>query len=58
MHNLLDFVRKYSYFFLFLLLETLSMVMLFRFNSFHGSVWFSAANSAVAYVNAIYADVN
>ena len=57
MHNLLDFVRKYSYFFLFLLLETLSMVMLFRFNSFQGSVWFSAANGAVAYVNGLYADV-
>ena len=57
MHNLLDFVRKYSYFFLFLLLETLSMVMLFRFNSFQGSVWFSAANGAVTYVNGLYADV-
>ena len=33
------------------------MVMLFRFNSFRGSVWFSAANGAVAYVNGLYADV-
>lgn len=33
------------------------MVMLFRFNSFQGSVWFSAANGAVAYVNGLYADV-
>ena len=43
--NLVDFVSKYSYAFLFVILETLSMVLLFRFNSFQGSVWFSAANS-------------
>lgn len=58
MHNLLDFLRKYNYVFLFLLLEILSLTLLFRFNSFHGSVWFSAANSAVAKVNRVYDDVN
>lgn len=58
MHNLLDFLRKYNYVFLFLLLEILSLTLLFRFNSFHGSVWFSAANSAVAKVNRVYGDVN
>lgn len=57
MHNLLDFVRKYSYFLLFVLLETISMMLLFRFNSFQGSVWFSAANGTVAAVNGMYTDV-
>lgn len=57
MHNLLDFVRKYSYFLLFVLLEAVSMIMLFRFNSFQGSVWFSAANGTVAAVNGMYTDV-
>lgn len=57
MRNLLDFVRKYSYLFLFILLELLSMTSLIRFNSYQGSVWFSAANSTVAKVNGIYGDV-
>lgn len=55
--NLLDFVSKYSYAFLFVILETLSMILLFRFNSFQGSVWFSAANSMVAGVNGAYTKV-
>lgn len=54
MHNLLDFVRKYSYFFLFMLLEVASLALLFRFNSYQGSVWFSAANSAVARIDGLY----
>ncbi len=54
MHNLLDFVRKYSYFFLFILLEVASLALLFRFNSYQGSVWFSAANSAVARIDSFY----
>lgn len=33
------------------------MVLLFRFNSYQGSVWFSAANSVVAGVNGAYTDV-
>ena len=52
----LDFLRKYNYFFLFLLLEAMSFVLLFRFNSFQGSVWFTAANSTVATINRIYYD--
>lgn len=56
MHNLLDFVRKYSYFFLFVLLEVVSLTLLFRFNSYQGSVWFTAANTAVAKVNGLYGD--
>ena len=51
MHNLLDFVRKYSYFFLFILLEVASLALLFRFNSYQGSVWFSAANSCLLYTS-------
>lgn len=55
--NLVDFVSKYSYAFLFVILETLSMILLFRFNSFQGSVWFSAANSMVTGVNGSYTNV-
>jgi len=45
MQNLLDFLRKYHHWFLFILLEVISGVMLFRFNSYQGSVWLSSANN-------------
>lgn len=44
MRNLLDFLVKYNYWFLFLFLEAVSFVLLFQFNSYQGSVWFSSAN--------------
>ena len=45
MRNLLDFLVKYSYWFLFFVLEAVSFVLLFLFNSYQGSVWFSSANA-------------
>ena len=45
MRNLLDFLVKYSYWFLFFVLEEVSFVLLFKFNSYQGSVWFSSANA-------------
>lgn len=56
-NNLFDFVGKYSYCFLFVVLEALSLTLLFRFNSYQGSVYFTAANSVVASVNGSYEDV-
>ena len=57
MAALLEFLRKYNYWFIFILLEVASFVLLFRFNSYQGSVWFTQANSAVAKVNRIYTDI-
>ena len=54
MRNLLDFIRKYSFFFLFILLEIISMMLLFRFNSYQGSVYFTAANGAADKVDGLY----
>lgn len=56
-NNLIDFIRKYCYIFLFILFETISMILLFRFNSYQGSVWFSAANSVPAGINSTYSNV-
>ncbi|MFC2441735.1 MAG: phosphate acetyltransferase, partial [Capnocytophaga ochracea] len=42
---LLNFLAKYSYWFLFLVLEAISFVLLFQFNSYQGSVWFTSANA-------------
>ena len=44
MRNLLEFLSKYKHWFLFVLLEVISMILLFRFNTYQGSVFFSSAN--------------
>lgn len=45
MHNLLEFLQKYNHWLVFVLLEVVSMVLLFQYNSYQGSVWFSSANA-------------
>ncbi len=45
MHNLLEFLAKYNHWFVFVILEVVSFVLLFQFNSYQGSVWFSSANA-------------
>lgn len=47
MRNLLNFLIKYNYWFLFLLLEVTSFVLLFRFNRYQQSVFFTSANTVV-----------
>lgn len=45
MHNLIAFFAKYNHWFVFVLLEVVSFVLLFQYNSYQGSVWFSSANA-------------
>jgi len=47
MKNLLDFLLKYYHWVLFVVLEVISMVLLFQYNSYQNSVWFSSANAIV-----------
>ena len=47
MQNLLALLTRYFHWLLFLLLEVASVVLLFRYNSYQGSVWVSSANSVV-----------
>ena len=51
MKNLLEFLQKYYHWFLFLVLEALSLLLLFQYNSYQNSVWFSSANIAAGKVN-------
>ncbi|MCD7817316.1 MAG: rod shape-determining protein MreC [Bacteroides sp.] len=44
MRNLINFILKYDYWFLFIVLEIASFILLFRFNNYQGSVFFSSAN--------------
>jgi len=50
MKNLLAFITKYYHWLMLLLLETASGVMLFQYNSYQGSVWFTTANAVVGKV--------
>lgn len=45
MRNLLEFLAKYNHWFVFLILEVVSMVLLFQYNCYQGSAWFSSANA-------------
>ena len=47
MHNLLEFLQRHYNWLLFVVLEVISFVLLFQYNSYQGSVWFSSANVAV-----------
>lgn len=57
MRNLLDFLLKYNYFLLFVLLEVICFILLFRFNSYQGSVFFTSANAVAGSVCEISSQV-
>ncbi len=44
MRNLIEFLTKNNYWFVFVVLEVVSLVLLFRFNNYQGSIWFTSAN--------------
>ena len=50
MRNLLEFLVKYYHWLLFVVLEVISVVLLFQYNSYQGSVWFSSANAVAGKV--------
>jgi rod shape-determining protein MreC len=43
--NLLEFLANHYHWVLFVFLEAISMVLLFQYNSYQNSVWFSSANA-------------
>lgn len=47
MHNLLNFLFRYGYCFLFILLEFVCFLLLFRFNNYQSSIGFTSANEIV-----------
>jgi len=44
MQNLLAFITRYYHWILLFILEIISGILLFQYNSYQGSVWFSSAN--------------
>ena len=57
MRNLLEFLSKYYHWLLFAVLEVTSFVLIFQFNSYQGSVWFTSANAVVGKLYELEANV-
>ncbi len=58
MQALLEFLRRYNHWLLFVLLEAVSAVLLFQNNSYLGSVWLSSANAVAGKVNSMRSQVD
>lgn len=58
MRNLLNFLYKYNYWFFFLLLEVICFTLLFRFNRYQQSVFFTSANSVAGKVYEVSGGIN
>ncbi|MCK9218767.1 MAG: rod shape-determining protein MreC [Bacteroidales bacterium] len=54
MGNLFDFLRKHYFYFLFLLLESFSLILLVNYNEFQGSSLYTASNTVSGSVNKIF----
>ena len=50
MQNLIAFLTKNFHWLVFLFLESICVVLLFRYNSYQGSVWISSANAVAGKV--------
>lgn len=50
MRNLLEFLAKHNHWLVFVLLEVVSVTLMFRYNSYQGSVFFSSANAVAGKV--------
>ena len=50
MSNFITWLKTHLHWFVFLILEAASLVMLFRFNSYHNSVWVTQANAVAGQV--------
>lgn len=57
MHNLLDFLSRHNHWLVFIALEVVSIVLLFHYNSYQGSVWFSSANVVAGSVQRVSSSV-
>lgn len=57
MHNLIEFIKSHFHWVVFLLLESLGLVMLFHFNDYQASVWFTSANEFTATVDKSYSEI-
>ena len=57
MNNLFDFILRYISWFVFLICEIISLVLLFTYNNYQGSIWMSSANAVSGKVYEVNAGV-
>lgn len=57
MHNLIEFIKAHFHWVLFVILECAGIALLFRFNDYQASVWFTSANEFTATVDKAYSDI-
>ena len=50
MQNLLDFLRRWNFAFVFVVLEAVSLSLLFHYNTYQSGAWLTAANGFIALV--------
>lgn len=58
MQSLLSLLVKYNHWFLFILLEGISIVLLFTFNNYQNAVFFTSANGVAGSVYSLMSDVD
>ena len=57
LNNLFDFILRYISWFVFLICEIISLVLLFTYNNYQGSIWMSSANAVSGKVYEVNAGV-
>ena len=58
MNNLFDFILRYISWFVFIICEIISLVLLFTYNNYQGSIWMSSANVVSGKVYEVNAGVD
>jgi rod shape-determining protein MreC len=58
MRNLFLFLREHYFYFLFMLLETFSLILLFNYNEFQGSSLYSVSSTVSGSVNNIFSGIS
>jgi rod shape-determining protein MreC len=57
LNNLFDFILRYISWFVFIICEIISLVLLFTYNNYQGSIWMSSANAVSGKVYEVNAGV-
>ena len=57
LNNLFDFILRYISWFVFIICEIISLVLLFTYNNYQGSIWMSSANAVTGKVYEVNAGV-
>ena len=58
LNNLFDFILRYISWFVFIICEIISLVLLFTYNNYQGSIWMSSANAVSGKVYEVNAGVD